>query len=222
MSDHKFWDVFRDPLWLLHNLYDKYKVIRIPTGPGWISDHLLTGGYDTRPAYINVYTGITANSRGMGYARYLPLNSGNYNLWEIDFTKRLELHFILLRGGSDTEAVGRVQLKSVITEGALAAKGLGLRVDNFSLVGEAYGTALGTAPLGALTNYQSKRIKVVLVPGVRVEFWVEGILQATLTGTAVPTGQSTDDAMVISIINGATGGVNAFLYVFNIQIVQAW
>ena len=221
MSDHKFWDVFRDPLWLLHNLYKKYKVITIPINGGYSLSNV-NGGVSQTTGYLMVNTSVTALSRGMAY--FLPhgLNSGTIYQHRVDWTKRLELSFIVSRANSDVQVVARVQLKELATEGALGERGIGIEINNYSMNGEAYGTARDTVAIGALTDLLIARVRIVLT-SASVEFWVNGVLQGTLTGTAIPNIAGTVNAnMVISIINGAAGGVNAQEVISNIQIIQAW
>lgn len=221
MSDYKFWDVFIDPLWLLHNFHRKYKHIRVPLNAGWTSD-LVNGGLTQQPMRLYPNTSITASSRGLGYAVAHGLNSGNTVMYNIDWTKRLELSFTLARESSDVEVVARVQLKEVATEGVLAARGIGLQISNLTVVGEAYGTALQTTgTLKTLTNTYSIRVKIVLT-ATSVDFWIDGVLAGSLTGTAVPSVVGAAGYLVVSIINGVTGGVNAKLFIGNIELVQAW
>jgi len=220
-SDLRGWDIFKDPLWLLHNLYEKYKVVRVPTSGGWLTNNI-NGAAVLRPFMLYVNTSATANSRGLVYAEGIGLNSGDIVAGYCDWTKRLEIEFSVARIGSDSEVEARVQLKEANTEGILAQRGVGVSINNFDMVGEAYGTARDTLPLGTLASNRLARIKIV-VRSVVVEFWVDGVLQGTLTGNAVPSVQATASTyMVISIINGPTGGVNAYLIASNIQITQEW
>lgn len=222
MSDLKHWDVYKDPLWLLHNLYKKYKVIRVPTNAGWISSLVNSGALTQVPFLLGPHTGVTANSRGLAYATTLGLNSGTLSRSYIDWTKWLELSFILLRLNSDAEAVGRFQLKEIGTEGILANQGIGIQATNYALVGEAYGTARGTVSLGNLTDDRSVKIKIVK-KATSVEFWVNDVLTDILTGTAVPAVAGTAAGYsVASIINGGTGTVDGYLFVGNIQVIQEW
>jgi len=213
---------YLDPKDLLDDLLKDYKIIPVPTNANWLTSYTGSGGATLRPFWMAVYTGTTANSRGMGYVYTSGLNSGDRMIHAVDYSKWLEWDFVITRTGSDPEVVARIQLKQVNTEGDLADVGLGLRIDNYDVLGEAYGTARQTVSLGTLTSDRIWRVKIVHVPGTRVEFWVNGNLIGTLTGTAVPTGVTATTYLVISIINGATGGVMANLYVGNIRFVQRW
>lgn len=222
-SDMKGWDVYKDPLWLLHNLYKKYKVIGVPTNSGWGTSNV-NGTASFAPFYVSVSTSVTASSRALThtYAMF-GLNSGTIDRLYVDWTKRLELSFTIARSNSDVEVVARVQLKEAITEGILAERGIGIQISNYTTVGEAYGTARGTTgTLKTLTDARSVHVKIVLT-SASVEFWVDGVLVGSLTGTAVPAVAGAAVAyLVVSIINGVTGGVDANMRIGNIQLVQAW
>lgn len=222
MSDLKNVDVFRDPLWLLHNFQKKYKHIYVPTDSDWYVSHV-GGGFTGQPMRAYVNTSIVANSRGMAYVAANGLNSGNINYAMIDWTKRLELSFNISRLSSDTEVVARVQLKEIGTEGILAERGIGIDITNYVMNGEAFGTVRGTtATLATLTDTFPVQVKIV-VTSSEVQFYINEVLTATLAGTALPNVQGTVSAfLVVSIINGATGGVNAILIISDIQIVQGW
>jgi len=219
-SDLKFADVFSDPLWLLNKLLDKYKIIDVPTSGGWFTSLAGSGSRAQTPNYLRVGTGTTANSRGLVNTTCFALNPGDRAWDAVDYSKYLEWEFAVVRYNSDPEAVARVQLKQTGAEGALADVGLGVEIQDLDVYGEAYGTARQTVGLGTLTHDRSWHIKIVHVPSARVEFWVNGILTGILTGSAVPTGVTARTYMVISIINGSTGGVDANLFVGNIRLIQ--
>jgi len=210
-----------DPAYVFDFL-DHYKVIRVPTNAGWGISNVGSGGNSSAPFGLYVYTGTTANSRGMVYAEAFFLNSGDINYNMIDWRKYMEIRFNLVRVNSDPECVARIQLKEVNAEGALAQRGVGVSISNLDMVGESYGTQRGTVNLGALTLSKLKRIRIVKT-GSEVQFWVDNVLVGRLTGNYVPNVQGTADAFfVISIINGATGGVNAYNIINDIIIIQAW
>lgn len=220
-SDLKGMDVFTDPLWLLQNLLNKHKVIRVPTNGGWTTSVLFTGGVAQAPSRLYLNTGGTASSRGLASAFTFGLNAGTIARAYLDWTKRLELSFILCRQSSDVEVIARFQLKEASTEGLLAQRGIGVEISNYTMVGEAYGTARNTVPIATLTDDRVSQIRIVKLID-RVEFWVNRILAGTLTGTAVPNVTGAASAHhVASIINGATGGVDAGLFVGNIMVIQS-
>jgi hypothetical protein len=203
-------------------LYDEFKVVRIPTNGGYSSSYLGSGGAAAEPSRLFVYTGTTASSKAQLYSTVEGLNSGDIHHEYIDWTKRLEFEFVLARVNSDAQVSARIQLKESYAEGILAERGIGVSIANYTMTGEAYGTARGTVSIGTLTDNQTTRVKIILKDG-SLEFWVNGELKGTLTGTAVPSVQGTASSyIVISIINGATGGVNAYLFASNLKIIQEW
>jgi len=211
-----------NPFLSITEFLDRYKLVVVPTNAAWVADNAGTGGAFHNLFYLVVQTGTDPNSRGMFRRETSGLNSGDRMHDAVDYGKYLEWRFIVNRIASDPEAVARVQLKQVNIEGALTDVGIGLEIDNFDVYGEAYGTARDTVSLVTLSNNRQRRFKIVLIPGTRVEFWVDGVLRGTLTGDAVPIGVTTTTFIVASIINGATGGVNAVLYLSDIKFVQEW
>jgi hypothetical protein len=206
----------------LDDLLSKYKVIGVPTNAGWTASNAGSGAVAYEPFRLYPMTGTTASSRGLAYCYVHHLNSGDIHRNYVDWTKRLELSFGVARVNSDAEAVARFQLKEANAEGALAQRGIGVTINNLAMVGEAYGTARGTVSIGSLTLDQAARIRIVKTQN-SVEFWVNGVLVGTLTGSAVPNVAGVAYAyLVASIINGTTGGVNAWLMVSNIRIIQEW
>jgi hypothetical protein len=199
---------------------EKYKVIWVPTNAGWNVSAAGSGYVTSSPFYLAIATGTTANSKGLVYIYTFGLNSGTIPRRRVDWTKRLELLFVLAKVGNDPESVARIQLKEANTEGILAQKGIGININNYTMTGEAYGTDRGTVSLGNIANDRAVRIKMVKA-NTEIQFWVDGVLKGTLTGTAVPNVEGTTDAcLVMSIINGATGGVDTFIAVGNIIIAQ--
>lgn len=207
---------------LLDRLLSAWKVVDVCHVAGWYTSHVGTGASGASPLEVYINTGANPNSRGLIFDQGCFLNSGTLTVYTCDYTKRLELHFILERTGNDAQAVARVQLKQTSAEGDLAAVGLGLRINNYTVLGEAYGTVRKTVALGVLADRSLWRVKIVFVPGDRVEFWVNGVLTGTLTGTAVPVAVTAMTYIVISIINGAAGGVACYLEMGNIRFIQEW
>lgn len=175
----------------------------------------------SEPCYMYVNTSATASSRGLAHCIQFGLNSCNTADF-IDWTKRLELSFTPGRAVSNANAIARVQLKEATTEGILAAKGIGVQISNYTMVGEAWGSARQTTgTLKTLTDNRITRVKIV-VTSTSVEFWVDGVLVESLTGTAVPVAASTVEGyLVVSIINGVTT-TDTYLVIGNIGVVQAW
>lgn len=208
----------------INEIHDQtyWKELIIPTNAGWATSNAGSGGVTQAPLYLFVFTGITASSRGQAYTYTLGLNSGDIGRYLTDWTKKLELEFLIVRLNNDPECVARIQLKESYNEGALSQRGIGINIANYAVVGEAYGTARGTVSLGTIPDDRVWRVKIVKT-NEEVQFWVNGVLMGTLTGNAVPKVRGTIDTfLVVSIINGTTGGVSAYFFVSNIRIRQEW
>jgi len=208
---------------LLHwGWLQQYKIVYVPTNAGWTASVSGSGATIQKPVYLTARTGTTANSNAKLHTYAAGLSVGESAHSVVDFSKRTEMHFYIQRNSSDSEVVGHVQVKRSNAVGDLAEEGIGLRIENFNVIGEAYGTARNTVSLVTLTNYRPARFTIVLVPNTRVEFWVNGELKGTLTGSAVPTGKTGDTYIVVDIANGATGGVDARLIMGNLIFIQEW
>jgi hypothetical protein len=168
MSDLRGWDLFNDPKWLLENLFTRYKVINVPTDAGWGYAFVGSGSWSQRPFYLHLNTGMTASSSARAYTDPYYLNTNLAQSYYLDWNKRLELWLIANRINSDPECIGRIQLKNTNAEGALASLGVGVEFDNYSVIGEAYGTARGTVSLGTIPNETPWRFRIVHIPGVKV------------------------------------------------------
>jgi hypothetical protein len=194
----------------------------IPTNGGWTLTLVNSGAVIQDVMGIIPHTGATANSKGLACTITLWLNSGDRNVEACDYSKSLEWTFLIHRINSDAQVKGRIQLKQTASEGVLADTGIGIEITNYTLTGEAYGSARGTVALGTLTDGRLKRVKIVLVPGVRVDFYIDDVLTGSLTGTAVPSGVNASTRIVVSMINGASGGTDCYLDVGKMKIKQEW
>ena len=198
---------------LLANLMARCSWLCLPTNAGWLEDVAGSGASDQAPPFLWVGTGITANSKALLWSSLFGVCPG-VDQYAFNWDKKLYLLFSTIRNGSDAEVVARVQIKPINTEGELAGKGIGLRIDNFALVGESYGTALGTVNLGVtMADRILYQIAIIHYPGEKIEWWVDGVLKARQTATAnIPSGTVSSSEIVKSIRNGATGGVAAYSY----------
>jgi hypothetical protein len=218
-SNLKYVDVFRNPKWLLDNLLGRYKVILYaPTG--WVASNAGSGSFGAGPDSVIVRTGTTANSRGMGIAFPVALNSGDMDYRYVDWRKYLEINTIIFRSASDPEVIARLQLKETSTEGALTGRGVGVEIRNYAMYGESYGTSRGTVAIGVLSDRRAVKLTIVKRMD-RVEFYVNNVLQGSLEGAYVPADIGTA-YLVISIVNGATGGVDALFGATPPLIIQEW
>jgi hypothetical protein len=219
-SDLKGWDVFKDPKWLLDNLLKKYRIIRVPTNANWFSSVTGSGAVGQYPLLLLVRTGTTASSSALLSANALGLNSSTLSKYYVDWTKRLEIYFTIVRLGSDPECVARFQLKESGALGPLAQRGVGIEIANLALRGEGYGTSRGTVDLTTITQDKPYEIKIVKYSSI-LEFWVNNVLLGQLSGNYVPNELGAASAsLVASVNNGPTGGVDDNFLVSNILIIQ--
>lgn len=151
----------------------------------------------------------------------------------VDWDKELYLQFALYRvtAGAGAQPIeGYVQLKHSIVKGALANDGIGVRIlgtDGLDIRGESYGSAaLGTADFDAnLVSAESIIVGIHHRPGVSVDFYVNGVLQANNITTAneVPSGQVAAEAsLVVSLETTDDPNADIKMLVTNFLIVQAY
>jgi len=203
-------------------LYDRFKIKRFPTNAGWSTAKSGSGAIYQLMHLIYLGTGTTALSEARAYQGTYGLNSGDIHYSYVDWTRRLEFEFTFSRINSDVEATARIQLKETQFEGALAGRGIGLEIANYRVRGEGYGTSRGTIDLGDIPDSRIWHVKIVL-EGDRLEFWINRVLQGVLTGDSVPQVQGTTGGyLVLSVINGPTGGVDVKMTVADIAITQEW
>lgn len=181
-------------------------LLHVPTNAGWTA--VVTGSGATEQAvfYLNVNTGNTANSSALLRVVTEGFHRDIADAYAWDWAKKAYLVFNYIRDDSCATGIARFQLKGVNTIGALAAKGIGLRVDNLALVGESYGTELGEVDLATtLALLKIYQIAIVFYPGSKIEWYVNGVLKGTQSTSAkIPTGNIPDSYLVHSAENGAT------------------
>ena len=200
-------------------------VLLIPILSGW-TEAVTGSGVTTQDVMRQtVTTGTTASSTARRYVEARGFGVDASADWKFDFDKKTYLIFNYWRYQTDAQVIARFQLKEVTTEGALAAKGFGLRADNFALTGESYGTALGTVDLGVtITTDTYRRILIIHDPSVpKIEFYVDGVLKGTQSTAAnMPSGVAgVQSYLMHSIINGLAGGTNVQSAIMQPRIWQA-
>jgi len=207
---------------VLDDLLTRWKVVPVNPNEGWKTSHLGTGGANQYTVYCEGFTGIDPVSRGMLYAGMRGLNSGNMSHYNIDWDKRLELRFNVLRLGLEVGGTrGRIYLKCSSVWGDLTVLGIGLRISDYAVEGRAYGIAEGIVNLPNLVSDRLSRYRIIHIPESRVEFWVNEVKEGELTGDYVPRGNAGDGHFSLGISNTA-GGVNCWLELSNIWIIQEW
>jgi len=198
----------------------------VPFGPfsyvsGWTSTLVGSGAFNGYPTYGRVRTGVTASSSSHLSALLLGASAAGVTADAITFTKKLAIMFMVSRNTSDTEAVTYVQIKAATTIADLVAAGIGIKINNFTLLGESYGSARGEVNLSTtMASFEAYPILILFDPASKVEWYVRGALAGTQSTAAnLPSGNP--NAQVnISIKNGATGGVQAELYISPILILK--
>ncbi len=179
----------------------------VPTNAGWGNNHAGGGGGYSSPGFQRVDTSVTAGSVGLFYTDTCGLAGSAGNPASIDWSKKLIIEILYARQESLADALARFQLKTVSTEGALAAAGIGIRADDFTLYGESYGGALGVVDLTTLlTNLRVVKIQIKHYV-TYIEWWVNDVLKGTQsTANNIPSGV-TDSVLVHSITTPGGGGV---------------
>jgi len=196
-----------------------HRYFSVPVNAGWTASHV-NGADSQEPMGVAVNTTVAINSRGMVYSVAQFLRGSDADASYIDWDKKLVMAFSISRTNSDAEVIARVQLKEVNTEGNLAAKGIGILMKNLAVWGEAYDTAREEVDLStALTSTYPYEIRIEHDPATGVRFYVDNILAGT--STREPSGDAGGSSyLVISIINGGTGGVDAIWHISPIEIWQ--
>jgi len=202
--------------------FEREKEIVIRTNGGWTEVVNGSASVSQTPFYLLVNTGSTANSASTAYCPVFGL-SGSGETWNaINFSKRLEWSFIITRVTYNTQTQAYIQLKQSNSMGALSDVGVGLMINSSShLYGESYGSTRQLVDLNAYARETTIRVKIVVVPNTKVEFWINGALIGTITGDGVPTGTISPAYVVVSIKNGDTS-LKTEMYVGNIRFVQDW
>jgi hypothetical protein len=200
------------------------EVVYLPTNAGWTNAESAGTGAGLQQImrqYVN--TGATASSKYTfaamiaGLAMSFAYNQG------INWDKKLTLLFSLNRDTAEAESITRIQIGASSTSGVLAAKGIGLEINNMALTGESYGAARSTVDLSTtLTTAQWYQIKIEHNPGVSTEFFVNNVSKGSITNTAnIPSGQvSSIHYLLHSIQNGVSGGTDAYSFISNVWLIQ--
>ena len=191
-------------------------LLHIPTNAAWDAVLAGSGATNQQPMWFRINTGVTASSKAALLCLARLLNVGATYFQYINWDKKIYLIFNIVRHGSDAQIIARVQLKQVTTEGVLAAKGIGLRAENFALYGASYGTEVGSVDLSTtLTDSLDYQIMIIHYPGSKIEWYVDGVLKGTQsTAAKIPGGEgSASGVLLASTINGEAGGTNCYLYV---------
>ncbi len=206
----------------LAKLFKGANVLHIPTNAGWTSTVVNGGTTSMNLTYLSTADTAQANSSAMLDAICAGFNLADTSWIRINWDKRLYLVFNWRRGTSNAEAVGRFQLKQAATIGAMADEGIGIRADNLVLVGESYGASLGELDLATnLTVEVITQIAILHYPGVKIEWYVNGVLKGTQTTAAkIPSGIGGATCSLVSSCNNGAAVTAAATQVFHPKIWQ--
>lgn len=194
----------------------------IVTNAGLTEQVVNTASTQVLPGYMLLRTGATSGSLARRFSAdpIVGLNPGN--IFSTDFGGRpFRFSFTVSRITSAANAIARAQYKNTQADGALAAAGVGIQINNFALFGESFGSALSSNNLGVtMVDGSTYKVMIVVYPGERVEWWVDGVLRATQTTTsAIPAANvacylhtaignvttAADAQMIVSSISVAAG-----------------
>lgn len=198
----------------------------VPLTAGWDATVWNSGATTVaspRPRWMAVNTGVTANSFAIlsTPAWGLHPNAGQYN--QINFDKRMVIVAALCRIGSNhAQAVRRLHIKAGAASADLAARGIGIKVIDYNLWGESYGTQQGLVNLSTVMGANLLyRIVIIITPGQRIDWWVNGVnCGSQTTAAAIPTGALTIPLVSLQAANAAAGGVDCTFGMSTLQIGQ--
>lgn len=195
-------------------MYGWFNFTKVGSGDGWA---LING--------LAINTGVTAESSCIVW-EYITVSLGLVH-YGFNFDRSTVMRFHLERMNADSEAVAYVQWKDSDGDPALAdmaEKGFGLKIANYALLGESYGTELGEVDLAtSLVDSQSMEIEIIHTPGVSIEWKVNGVSKGTQeTLSMIPSGNALDVTRLCHAMkNGVTGGVEAKSYMTNFTMWQS-
>jgi hypothetical protein len=196
----------RRGFWMNGYNYHAQNAVKVGSGNVW------AGGN-----FWSTYTGTTANSKAIAHQYMITGLAPSYHCdWDKAFILSLMIHVV----GSDSQCIRRWQRKNQSSpdETQLSDKGIGLELQNLALFAESYGTERGVLDLTTIMVSGGASIEAVLVhtPGVKQEWYVNGVLKATQSDlNKIPNGVSFDARIVQSACNGVAGGVSCHLYCGN-------
>ncbi len=180
-----------------------YYNLAVPTNAGWTAAVAGSGATTQGPTHLKTTTGASASSSAVLSADVYGVDLGAYSYSAIVFAPFSELAFSIARldNVSAVDEVVRVQLKTVNTEGDLAASGIGVYVAGDQLYGETYGSERGTVLLGTVSANIMYNIRI-RTANAAVYFYVNGVLAGSITAAAEISASVTTAKLVFSANNG--------------------
>ena len=168
-------------------------IYRLPSQAGWTEAKSGTGAATAQTISWDTVQHGTDNS---GYA-LLRTQLGPI-VWGvvsgvINYSKSVVFGFDIWRFQSGAGSIGRVQLKTATTEGALTEVGIGLRIADLTVTLETFkaDTPVYTA-LGNITANYWNNIQIIHTPGVSTQVYRNGAAWGSSPAVAdLPAGNST-------------------------------
>ena len=204
---------FATPRFIMELLNRQARTLELPLNGGW-TDGSTVGSAVIEALRMILNTTAAANSDGLAYCVAAFLNDGGVAYDRVDWDNMYIWAFDVERHtGNHADLRGRVQLKEVNTEGILADLGIGIEIQNYAIHGESYHAARATVDLGVtMTATHTYRIMIVLIPGVSVDFYVNGIYRGRIT-TQVPDDLSDATCYFVASMDNAAQAVDCNLVV---------
>lgn len=169
---------------------------------------------------LQVSITTTASGAARKSALLRMLNDGeDTNI--IDWGKKLLITFDLEASQDDAGVTGRVLIKTTDDDAVLSDMGLGIEINNLSVVGESYGSARAeTAEIVALTAGDCVKVAIEWDGSTTITWYVDGTAVATQTTSAnLPSGAANGCYIAISAVGQTGAGVSRF-DVGNLCIIQ--
>ena len=189
---------------------------------GWTFAAVAGGTQQSALNQMYIETSATANSSELQriLCPHLSAPDGaNQHDW--DMRKRWLIGFNLAIANADAQASAALQFKAATTIGDLGAVGLGVQCANLALSGESYGSARGSVSIATLTAGKSYHVGIELFPGLKVDYYLDGVLTATQSTAAnVPNALFAANGNIFAkVANGAAGGAD---YTLSMNGLEFW
>jgi len=185
----------------------------LPTAAGWSEAVTGSGSSAQQPTRLLVATGTTAGSTARLLTSGYGWGRGMVNA-VVNWDKKLYILFTWSLGGTDSDTDRWIQIQdgagTII--GDLDVMGMGVFADNLVLYGESYGSGRAALTLNTTATVDLHYdIAIILYPGSKIEWYVNGVLKATQsTGANIPSGTGVASSWIIaSIKNTGSGGQTA-------------
>jgi hypothetical protein len=178
-------------------LFKRYDIYHVDLGGNWIKTLVGSGVLNYNPLFVQPYTGTTANSSVLAYARlgsYFPFSLAN-KLWEFI------VHFYY---SQPSTGYIRVQIKNNTNLGTLASGDYGIEFELQSTNGNGRCANGGTpisVSLGTVSSGVIHELKIVKRSNSALDFYVDDVLLGSLL-SSLPTSNLL--YLVLSIENGAS------------------